>query len=177
MCTENHVYVRTIMLCHNFLIGKGHTCAPRTTCVLGGYTAASASVHVYLRSAYVHIYHGTFQWYQWWYMRVRTYVQIQHYLKNELKRTMVPYHLVWYSTIGTLVPWYHGTYPGTARVPVLQYVRTMWYSTILVCPYTCTYTSTYVVHVYEHMYNGSTIWDACSLAWYLVLQYCNTIDP
>jgi hypothetical protein len=40
------VYVRTyhgtyIMLCHNFLIGKGHTCAPRTTCVLGGYTAAS----------------------------------------------------------------------------------------------------------------------------------------
>ena len=43
-------YVRTrvrtymaIMLCHNFLIGKGHTCALRTTCVLG--------VHVY-------------QWYQ-----------------------------------------------------------------------------------------------------------------
>jgi hypothetical protein len=34
-------YVRSIMLCHNFLIGKGHTCAPRTTCVLGGYTAAS----------------------------------------------------------------------------------------------------------------------------------------
>ncbi len=30
-----------IMLCHNFLIGKGHTCALRTTCVLGGYTAAS----------------------------------------------------------------------------------------------------------------------------------------
>jgi hypothetical protein len=29
------------MLCHTFLIGKGHTCALRTTCVLGGYTAAS----------------------------------------------------------------------------------------------------------------------------------------
>jgi hypothetical protein len=27
------VYV-LIMLCHNFLIGKGHTCALRTTCVL-----------------------------------------------------------------------------------------------------------------------------------------------
>jgi hypothetical protein len=27
----------TIMLCHNFLIGKGHM----STCVLGGYTAAS----------------------------------------------------------------------------------------------------------------------------------------
>jgi hypothetical protein len=35
-----HVYVRPIMLCHNFLIGKRHTCALRTTCVLGGYTAA-----------------------------------------------------------------------------------------------------------------------------------------
>jgi hypothetical protein len=34
-----YVRVRTyvlIMLCHNFLIGKGHTCALRTTCVLGG---------------------------------------------------------------------------------------------------------------------------------------------
>jgi hypothetical protein len=43
-----YVYVRTyvrttigIMLFHNFLIGKGHTCALRTTCVLGGYQAAS----------------------------------------------------------------------------------------------------------------------------------------
>ncbi len=26
---------------HNFLIGKGHTCALRTTCVLGGYTRSS----------------------------------------------------------------------------------------------------------------------------------------
>ncbi len=39
--TYVHVYV-LLMLCHNFLIGKGHTsCALRTTCVLGGYTAAS----------------------------------------------------------------------------------------------------------------------------------------
>jgi hypothetical protein len=41
-------YVRTrvrtrvlLMLCHNFLIGNGHTCALRTTCVLEGYTAPS----------------------------------------------------------------------------------------------------------------------------------------
>ncbi len=37
-------WVRTyvlIMLCHNFLIRKGHTCALRTTCVVGGHTAAS----------------------------------------------------------------------------------------------------------------------------------------
>jgi len=42
--THVRTRVRTyvlIMLCHNFLIGKGHTCALRTTCVLGGYTAAS----------------------------------------------------------------------------------------------------------------------------------------
>jgi hypothetical protein len=38
--TRVRTYV-LIMLCHNFLIGKGHTCALRTTCVLGGYTAAS----------------------------------------------------------------------------------------------------------------------------------------
>jgi hypothetical protein len=25
-----------VLICHNFLIGKGHTCALRTTCVLGG---------------------------------------------------------------------------------------------------------------------------------------------
>ncbi len=44
-CVRTRVqYVRTyilIMLCHNFLIGKGHTGALRTTCVWGGYTAAS----------------------------------------------------------------------------------------------------------------------------------------
>jgi hypothetical protein len=51
--TMVHVYVRTyvlIMLCHNFLIGKGHTCALRTTCVLGGYTAAGSecrATHTY----------------------------------------------------------------------------------------------------------------------------------
>jgi hypothetical protein len=45
-------YVRTtyvlVMLCHNFLIGKGHTCALRTTCVLGGYTASECrATHTY----------------------------------------------------------------------------------------------------------------------------------
>ncbi len=39
-CVRTYQMVR-IILCHNFLIGKGHTCALRTTCVLGGYTAAS----------------------------------------------------------------------------------------------------------------------------------------
>ncbi len=34
-------YVRTYMdVMSQFLIGKGHTCELRTTCVLGGYTAA-----------------------------------------------------------------------------------------------------------------------------------------
>ncbi len=34
-----HWYTCTYMLCHNFLIGKGHTC------VLGGHTAANAGQH------------------------------------------------------------------------------------------------------------------------------------
>ncbi len=41
------VRVRTyvlIMLCHNFLIGKGHTCALRTTCVLGVHKCTMARV-------------------------------------------------------------------------------------------------------------------------------------
>ncbi len=35
---HHNQYILT-MLCHNFLIGKGHTCALRTTCVLGTYTS------------------------------------------------------------------------------------------------------------------------------------------
>ncbi len=43
-CTYVHVYV-LIMLCHNFLIGKGHTCALRTTCV-----------RTYVRTYVLHVY-------------------------------------------------------------------------------------------------------------------------
>ncbi len=53
------------MLCHNFLIGKGHTCALRTTCVLGGYTAASVYVRTRVRmyvlyTCTVHVYVRTY---------------------------------------------------------------------------------------------------------------------
>jgi hypothetical protein len=85
-CTYVPVYVRTynvmsqlyqwylpygIMLCHNFLIGKGHTCALRTTCVLGGYTY-TCTYHGAYTCTMVHVYHGT------------------------LASTMVPVHNNWY---------------------------------------------------------------------------------
>jgi hypothetical protein len=60
-----HVYV-LIMLCHNFLIGKGYTCALRTTCVLGGYTArtyvqiSKPTLEIQALSVYL-----TLPWYQW----------------------------------------------------------------------------------------------------------------
>ena len=47
--SNTHWYCSTyvlIMLCHNFLIGKGHACALRTTCVLG---VRVRYVHVYAR--------------------------------------------------------------------------------------------------------------------------------
>ncbi len=73
-----HVYV-LVMSCHNFLIGKGHTCALRTTCVQ--YTCT------YVVPWYVHVY----QWYHTgttWYSRTRRTVSVRTYV-----------HVPWYHVV------------------------------------------------------------------------------
>ncbi len=107
--TMVHVYVRAyvlIMLCHNFLIGKGHTCARRTTSVLGGYTA--------VRTYYVlRTYHGS------WALVAGRYVRCD--ITLPLYSTYIRTYTYDVRTY-TYVPWYHGTIPiGTpyhgTRVP------------------------------------------------------------
>jgi hypothetical protein len=61
-CVPWYRYVRNVyvllMLCHNFLIGKGHTCALRTTCVFCTYVRVRTYRGTYVR-ALVHVFHGT----------------------------------------------------------------------------------------------------------------------
>ncbi len=53
-----------IMVCHNFLIGKGHTCALRTTCVL---------VHVYQSTIPVMLGHNVHVHHWYWFNTVLEY--------------------------------------------------------------------------------------------------------
>ena len=77
------------MLCHNFLIGRGHTCALRTTCVWRIHVRTR--VRTYVRT-YVHVY-------------IRTYVRTNWYV------LIVPWYVLEYHTSAVVWPyhWYHGT--------------------------------------------------------------------
>jgi hypothetical protein len=65
--TARSTYVRTIIFCHNFVIGKGYTCALRTRVrtvhvyfnVISQLSDWKRVLHVYLVRTYVRPYHGT----------------------------------------------------------------------------------------------------------------------
>jgi hypothetical protein len=126
------------MLCHNFLIGKGHTCALRTTCV-HTYQLARRTV---------------------WYQVLSHVIPPKPTRKTHLILGAHVQYTCTYHTNG-MVPWYTCTYHG---IRVRSCVP-LWYSTYLLiylmvwhtrvpwytCTYTCTYSST-MVHVYVRTY-------------------------